>query len=506
MPTSSSYPRGSPQTLTVGNGPHTYMVRAVDQAGNVDPNPPSYSWTVNATAPTVNIQGAGTNQLTPVPNITIVFSEPITGFTESSLSLTRNGSANLLTGNESLTTSDGGMTWTLVVASLNTTRGTYTLTLNAVGSGIHDKYNNNLQNLPGKTYAAIATWTRTELDSIVGQSPQTNEWIVGENGLATQAYVNNWPAPGPESTFTTVLSGDFDGNGKTELAGFVGATGQWYVSVPNPNVAGTYLTSVWDVWSGNHPAALPSFQWSSLVVGDFNGDGRDDIAGRTNSGQWWVGVSLPNPNSMTGGKFVTHFANNNWAADNPGSVDWVNVLVGDYQGSGKAKIAGRWQEGGQWFINVPSYNAGTQTVTFTTQQWTTATSRWARRQPRWPGLGGRADGRLQRRRQDRHHRPDQGSRRALAQCVQWVVVQPPGDRPDDHVPDRARHQGLAGRHPGRRLQWRRQGRRDGLQRGQRPVGRGLPDDADREDVYRLRVDHLVQADAGGGGLGRRGGG
>ena len=36
----------SPHTITVGNGNHTFTVRAVDQAGNVDPNPPSFTWLV----------------------------------------------------------------------------------------------------------------------------------------------------------------------------------------------------------------------------------------------------------------------------------------------------------------------------------------------------------------------------------------------------------------------------------------------------------------------------
>jgi hypothetical protein len=30
----------------LANGPHTFSVRAKDAAGNIDPNPPSSTWTV----------------------------------------------------------------------------------------------------------------------------------------------------------------------------------------------------------------------------------------------------------------------------------------------------------------------------------------------------------------------------------------------------------------------------------------------------------------------------
>jgi hypothetical protein len=42
----------SPQVYaSVADGPHTFQVRAVDAAGNPDPTPASYSWTIDATAP-----------------------------------------------------------------------------------------------------------------------------------------------------------------------------------------------------------------------------------------------------------------------------------------------------------------------------------------------------------------------------------------------------------------------------------------------------------------------
>ncbi len=64
----------------------------------------------------------------------ITFNEPVNGFTLSNLSLTTGGGANLLTGNENLTTIDNGTTWMLTgLAPLTTKTGVYTVSLPAAG-------------------------------------------------------------------------------------------------------------------------------------------------------------------------------------------------------------------------------------------------------------------------------------------------------------------------------------------------------------------------------------
>jgi len=40
----------SPTTVNVDNGSHTFVVRARDLAGNVDPEPPSFTWVVAGVA------------------------------------------------------------------------------------------------------------------------------------------------------------------------------------------------------------------------------------------------------------------------------------------------------------------------------------------------------------------------------------------------------------------------------------------------------------------------
>jgi hypothetical protein len=72
----------------------------------------------------------------------------------------------------------------------------------------------------------------------------------------------------------------------------------------------SFINSLWDKWS-------TSVTWVDVQVGDFNGDGKNDITGRVlQSGQWWTGVS-------TGSSFQTNFWDS-WAP----TVPWVDVHEG----------------------------------------------------------------------------------------------------------------------------------------------------------------------------------
>jgi hypothetical protein len=75
------------------------------------------------------------------------------------------------------------------------------------------------------------------------------------------------------------------------------------------------------------------------MVGDFNGDGMDDIIGRVStSGDWWVAQS-------TG----TAFANAKWGRWST-AVTWLDVKVADFDGDGRSDIAGRVETSGDWWV------------------------------------------------------------------------------------------------------------------------------------------------------------
>src|SRR4051812_42876115 len=76
----------------------------------------------------------------PVAQVVLAFSEPVSGLELSDLRLTRDDNpANLLAADQTLTTADGGTTWTLGnLAPLTAADGRYVLTLAALGSGVVD--------------------------------------------------------------------------------------------------------------------------------------------------------------------------------------------------------------------------------------------------------------------------------------------------------------------------------------------------------------------------------
>lgn len=120
------------------------------------------AWSIDAVAPTANIVDVSPDpREAPVDAITITFSEPITGFDRLDLQLVRdNDGTNLLTAAQTLTTADGGITWTLGnLASLTADTGSYTLTLVSARSGVSDAAGNSLQS------DAAESWTVTPVAS-----------------------------------------------------------------------------------------------------------------------------------------------------------------------------------------------------------------------------------------------------------------------------------------------------------------------------------------------------
>lgn len=126
----------------------------------------------------------------------------------------------------------------------------------------------------------------------------------------------------------TWLTGDFDADGHTDLAGHSPGDGQWRVLLWD----GTQFSTleIWGGWNAN-------VSWTDHQVGDFNGDGRDDVAARAATGVWSVGLS-------TGSGFaISSFGS--WSTN----VTWHDVQVGDFDGDGRSDIVGR-ASTGSWVV------------------------------------------------------------------------------------------------------------------------------------------------------------
>jgi hypothetical protein len=117
----------------------------------------------------------------PLASVNVVFSEAVTGFDLADLSLTRNGSAIPLAG-ATLSTADGGVTWTLGnLSNLTGAPGTYVLTVVASGSGIVDLGGRSLLGNASDTWVSDASAPGAD---IVDVTPDPRSAAVGTITIA----------------------------------------------------------------------------------------------------------------------------------------------------------------------------------------------------------------------------------------------------------------------------------------------------------------------------------
>ena len=130
--------------------------------------------------------------------------------------------------------------------------------------------------------------------------------------MADVAVLNGVPRP-------RVRPGDFDGNGRADLAVFRPSTSRWFISDPTTGVSAS------PIWGG--AGDIP-------VAGDFDGDGKNDVAVfRPSTGNWFIILS------STGGGVSATFGG---FGDIP--------VPGDYNGDGITDIAVFRPTTGQWFL------------------------------------------------------------------------------------------------------------------------------------------------------------
>ncbi len=168
-------------------------------------------------------------------------------------------------------------------------------------------------------------------DDIIGRVGSNGDWWVAKSFGGSRFANERWGRWSANVDWNNVVAGDFNGDGRDDIAGRVGTNGDWWVA--KSNGGNRFANERWGRWSAN-------VAWNDVVVGDFNGDGRADIAGRVGTnGDWWVAKSY-------GGN---RFANQRWGRWSP-NVAWTEVMAGDFTGNGRTDIAGRVGTNGDWWI------------------------------------------------------------------------------------------------------------------------------------------------------------
>src|SRR5947207_10043219 len=112
--------------------------------------------------------------------------------------------------------------------------------------------------------------------------------------------INNilWASWNQNVTWVDTQVGDFNGAISASGKRIMGLTsrylqgGSWWTAISTGN-SFTTSPSPWAQWS-----TAPT--WVDVQVGDFNGDGKDDITARyLEGGSWWTGISTGSPVNAT---------------------------------------------------------------------------------------------------------------------------------------------------------------------------------------------------------------
>jgi hypothetical protein len=158
-------------------------------------------------------------------------------------------------------------------------------------------------------------------------------WVVGISD-GTQFINAEWGAWSKNVTWHDVQVGDVDGDGRDDIAGR-SSTGRWFVAFSmgdhfeNVNVAN---------WSTN-------VTWHDVLIGDFNGDGRADITAHSSTGKFVVGLA-------NGAPWVEHtkWVTTIWGM--PMVAGYEFGRIGDFNGDGKDDIVGFCPTSGDLIVGI----------------------------------------------------------------------------------------------------------------------------------------------------------
>ena len=155
---------------------------------------------------------------------------------------------------------------------------------------------------------------------------------------------------GISATWQDVMTGDFNGDGKTDIIGR-DSRGYWYAG--QGSASGLLQWSYYGAWTF-------SKDWTTVKTGDFNGDGKTDIIGRDARGYWYVGESMA---TARGQALSFRYYNAAWSTSGSTAIasGSSRIIVADFNRDGRSDIAGLGADG-YWRVTFAAGTGSTATA------------------------------------------------------------------------------------------------------------------------------------------------
>lgn len=177
---------------------------------------------------------------------------------------------------------------------------------------------------------------RTDLAALCGSASEVSLWTFITNASGTyNAPVKSWSrASGWTFAYMNPIAGDYNGDGRDDLAVLYGyADGHVTLFTIATSASGTFLDSVAS-WTA--PVGAWGFSQMKLVAGDFNADNRDDLGIMYGYGDGGVGLfdfPATAQGLFTGGTRSWYDPPGNWG------FGQTKLVAGDFDGDGHADVA-----------------------------------------------------------------------------------------------------------------------------------------------------------------------
>jgi YD repeat-containing protein len=130
------------------------------------------------------------------------------------------------------------------------------------------------------------------------------------------------------------ITGDFNGDGKMDIAGFSGTGGQFDVELSTGSNYGAPGSGIWNVEN-----VLPVTNLTNVRAGDFNADGKTDLV-TANGNNWNLAIS-------TGTSFKNYPVVGPLTAP---ANNMKDVLLGDFDGDGRTDVVVNTGKGTTWAV------------------------------------------------------------------------------------------------------------------------------------------------------------